>query len=135
MSTRPTTDRQRRIASLRLPLVSVGIGVAYLIAGLLGGEPGFGLFGLLLMTGLALVLWLGRHRSETVQGLMDRRDERINAIDLKATAFAGLAVIVAIIAAFIVEIARGQDGSQYAWLGAVGGVAYVLAVIVGRLRG
>jgi len=135
MPTRKSTDHQRHLASLSIPLLSVGIGIAYLIAGLLGGRPGFGVFGLLLMAGLALALWLVRRRSETVQGLMDRRDERINAIDLKATALAGLVVIVAVLAAFIVEIARGHDGMPYAWLGAVGGIAYLLAVIVQRLRG
>lgn len=135
MSTQQPTDRQRHRTSLKLPLVAVGIGIAYLIAGFLGDNFGFGVFGLLLMTGLAVVLWLVRNRSETVQGLMDRRDERINAIDLKSTAFAGSIVIVAVILAFIVEIARGHDGSQYAWLGAVGGIAYVLAIIFQRLRG
>ncbi|MGH3938803.1 MAG: hypothetical protein ACRDTG_09215 [Pseudonocardiaceae bacterium] len=87
------------------------------------------------MTGLAVVLWLVSHRSETVRGLMDRRDERINAIDLKSTAFAGSTVVAVIIIAFIVEITQGLDGAPYHWLGAVGGVAYVLAVIFQRLRG
>lgn len=44
-------------------------------------------------------------------------------------------MITAIIVAFIVELARGHDGSPYAWLGAVGGLAYLVAVIVLRLRG
>lgn len=135
MSTQQPTDRRRRWGSVKLPLVAVGIGIAYLVAGLVGNDPGFGIFGLLLMTGLAVVLWLVSHRSETVRGLMDRRDERINAIDLKSTAFAGSTVIAVIIIAFIVEIAQGRDGAPYYWLGAVGGVAYVLAVIVQRLRG
>lgn len=134
MSTQQSTDRQRRRASLKLPLLSVGMGIVYLIAGLLGDDLDFGIFGLVLMTALGAVLWFVRLRSETVQGLMDRRDERINAIDLKATAFAGTTVIVAIIVAFVVEVARGHDASQYAWLGAVGGVAYVLAIIFQRLR-
>lgn len=120
MSTRKTADRPSHLTNLTLPLVSIGFGIAYLIAGWLGDDLGFGIFGAILMTGLALVLWLLRYRSETVQGLMDRRDERINAIDLKATAFAGTAVFTAIIIAFVVEIARGNHGSQYAWLGAVG---------------
>lgn len=135
MSNRQTADRRRRLARLRLPLVSVGFGIVYLITGIVGDNPGFGVFGLLLMTGLGLVLWLMGYRSETVRGLLDRRDERINAIDLRATAFAGMTVILAVIAGFVVEIARGQDGSPYAGLGALGGLAYVLALIVLRLRG
>jgi hypothetical protein len=34
---------------------------------------------------------------------------------------------------FVVEIARGQDGSPYYQLGAVGGGAYVVALIALRL--
>ncbi|MGH3355863.1 MAG: hypothetical protein ACRDOJ_08185 [Nocardioidaceae bacterium] len=134
MPTTPKTDRTGRMAGLTTPLVSLGIGIAYLVAGWAGDDLRFGLFGLALMTALAVVLLLMRRRSETVKGLLDRRDERINNIDLKATAVAGVAVIVAVIAAFVVEIARGNDGSQYAWLGAVGGLAYVIAVVVQRLR-
>ena len=46
-------------------------------------------------------------------------------------AAAGLAVIVA----FLVEVARGHDGMQYAWLGAVAGLAYLTAIVVLRFRG
>ena len=38
----------------------------------------------------------------------------------------------AIIVAFIVEVARGQDGTPYSWLGAIGGLSYLIAL---RLRG
>lgn len=116
------------------PLVSVAIGIAYLIAGWAGGHLGFGVFGLALMCGLAVLLLGVRHRSETVQGLLDRRDERINSIDLMATAIAGLAVILAVIFAFVVEVARGRDGSPYSWLGAIGGASYLVALIVLRVR-
>jgi hypothetical protein len=39
-----------------------------------------------------------------------------------------------IIGAFVVELARGHDGSPYAWLGAVGGISYLVAIVVLRLR-
>jgi hypothetical protein len=46
------------------------------------------------MTALGLVFLLGG-RSETIRGLRgDGRDERFELIDLKATAFAGLAIII-----------------------------------------
>ena len=134
-ATGPTGAGASQLSGLTTPLVSVAIGIAYLLAGWAGGDLEFGLFGLALMTGLAVVLLLVRRRSETVKGLLDRRDERINTIDLRATAFAGVTVIVAVVIAFIVEIATGGDGSQYAWLGAIGGVAYIGAVIVQRIRG
>jgi hypothetical protein len=60
-------------------------------------------------------------RSETIRGLRgDERDERFRQIDVHATAIAGLAVITAIIVAFIVEVARGHSGSPYSWLGSPG---------------
>jgi len=73
-------------------------------------------------------------RSETIRGLRgDGRGERFRQIDIHATAIAGLAVITAIIIGF--ELARGHSGSPYSWLGAVGGLAYLVAVVVLRLRG
>ena len=65
----------------------------------------------------------------------DGRDERFRQIDIHATALAGLAVILAIIVAFIVELARGHSGAPYGWLGAIGGVTYIAAVIVFTIRG
>jgi len=65
----------------------------------------------------------------------DGRDERFRQIDVVATAIAGLVVITAIIVAFLVEVARGHDGSPYAWLGAIGGIAYLIAIAVLRFRG
>ena len=40
----------------------------------------------------------------------------------------------AIIGAWLVEVAQGQDGSPYTQLGAVGGLAYILAVAFLRWR-
>ena len=118
-----------------LPGFAVAIGIAYLTAGVVGDEVGFGLFGLALMVTIAIALLLVRRRSETVQGLLDRRDERIVQIDVKATAFAGSVVVAAVLIAFIVEIARGHDGSPYAALGAIGGAAYLASVVWHRIRG
>jgi hypothetical protein len=44
-------------------------------------------------------------------------------------------MISAIIVGFLVEVARGHSGSPYDWLGAIGGLAYLVAVIVLRIRG
>jgi hypothetical protein len=81
-------------------------------------------------------LILAGGRSETIRGLRgDGRDERFRQIDVAATAIAGLVVITAVIVGFLVEVARGHDGSPYAQLGALGGVAYLVAVAVLRVRG
>jgi hypothetical protein len=118
-----------------LPLFAVALGVVMFVAQWIGGDPGSGLGSLGIMAAFgALVLFGGR--SETIRGLRgDGRDERFRQIDIHATAIAGLAVISAIIIAFVVELARGHNGSPYAWLGAVGGVAYLVAIVVFRLRG
>jgi hypothetical protein len=105
------------------------------VAQWIGGDAGSGLGSLGIMTAFGAVVLFGG-RSETIRGLRgDGRDERFRQIDIHATAIAGLAVITAIIIAFVVELARGHNGSPYAWLGAVGGVAYLVAIVVFRLRG
>jgi len=118
-----------------LPLFAVALGVVMLVAQWIGGNPLSGLGSLAIMTAFgALVLFGGR--SETIRGLRgDGRDERFRQIDIHATAVAGLAVITAIIVAFVVELARGHSGSPYSWLGAIAGLAYLAAVAAFRLRG
>ena len=101
----------------------------------IGGDPGSGLVSLAIMAVFGALILLGG-RSETIRGLRgDGRDERFRQIDIYATALAGLAVIIAIIVAFVIELARGHSGSPYAWLGAIGGLAYLVAIVVFRIRG
>jgi hypothetical protein len=105
------------------PAVGVACGLIYLIAFSLGGHPGYGLIALggmvAFSTGIALV---GR-RSETVRGLLDHRDERLAGIDLRATAVTAVVMILAVLAGFVIEVARGHDGASFALIGAAGGVA------------
>jgi hypothetical protein len=118
-----------------LPAFAVALGVVMFVAQLVGGSLAGALWSFGVMTAFAAVVLLGG-RSETIRGLRgDGRDERFRQLDIHATALAGLAVIVAVIVAFLVEVARGHDGQPYAWLGAVGGLAYVAAVVMLRLRG
>ena len=118
-----------------LPLFSVALGFVMLAAMWIGGNPSTGLQSLAIMTAFgALILFGGR--SETVRGLRgDGRDERFRQIDVHATALAGIVVLTTIIAAFIVAVARGHDGTPYSWLGAIGGLSYLIAVVALRLRG
>ena len=118
-----------------MPAFCLGLGVVVLVASWLGGSLGAGVYGLVVLAvfGLALLLLTGR--SETLRGLTIGRDERFAQIDLRATALAGLVVITAVIVAWLVEIARGHSGNPYGWLGALGGVAYILAVAFFRWRG
>ncbi|HVV30270.1 MAG TPA: hypothetical protein VHC41_05270 [Mycobacteriales bacterium] len=116
------------------PVLSVLIGVVYLIAFWVGGNIAAGLagFAFMLVFSAALV-WAGR-RSETVRGLLDHRDERIAGIDLQATAVTAVVMIVAVLIAFVVEVARGHDGWPYAMIAAIGGVTYAVAVVYFRFR-
>ena len=118
-----------------VPLFSVALGIVLFVAQWIGGAPASGLESLAIMTAFGALLLFGG-RSETIRGLRgDGRDERFRMIDIHATALAGLAVILAIIVAFIVELAKGHTGNPYGWLGAIGGITYLVAIIVFRIRG
>ena len=117
------------------PLVALALGGVVFGAQAIGGHPGSGLvsLGIMAFTG-AIFLYGGR--SETIRGIRgDGRDERFQRIDMHATAFAGLVIIAAIIVAFIVELAHGRNGNPYSWLGALGGIAYLAALLFMRVRG
>src|SRR5262245_44723663 len=117
------------------PAVAVALGVLLFAAMWIGGDPRSAVFSFLVMLVFAAAILLGG-RSETIRGIRgDGRDERFRQIDVAATAIAGIVVITAIIGAFLIEVARGQDGSPYAQLGAIGGLAYLVAVVVLRVRG
>jgi hypothetical protein len=130
-------DRCQAIARSKwfLPLFSLGLGGVVLLASWLGGQLGAGVYGLVVLAVFGLVLLLLSGRSETIRGLTTGRDERFAMIDLRATAVAGLVLITAVIVAWLVEIARGHSGNPYGWLGALGGLAYILAVAFFRWRG
>src|SRR5262245_49873032 len=118
-----------------LPLFSLGLGIAFFAVQWIGGNPREGLVSLAIMAGFGLLILLAG-RSETVRGLRgDGRDERFRKIDVEATALAGNVVIGTIIVAFLVDVARGGDGLPYAWLGAIAGLAYLVAIVVLRIRG
>jgi hypothetical protein len=118
-----------------VPLFSVALGIVVFVAQSVGGDPGSGLVSLAILTGFGALILLGG-RSETIRGLRgDGRDERFRQIDIHATALAGLAVIIAVIIASLVELARGHGPGAYGWLAAIGGVTYMGAIIVFRIKG
>ncbi len=117
------------------PAYAVGLGLVVCGAEALGGHLVRGVESLAIMAVFGLLVLIGG-RSETVRGLRgDGRDERFAMIDLRATAIAGSALVVAVLVAWLVELARGRDGSPYTWLAGVGGAAYVAAVAFLRWRG
>ena len=130
-------DRCQTLARSKwfLPLFSLALGGVVLLASWLGGQLSAGVYGLVVLAVFGLVLLLLTGRSETIRGLTTGRDERFAQIDLRATAVAGLVLITTVIVAWLVEIARGHSGNPDGWLGAIGGLAYILAVAFFRWRG
>jgi len=129
-----TADKVSPVTRWAVPGVAAVGGAAYLVAGLMGGDVSFGVIGLVLMLGAGAVFLLAARWSETAAGLRDRTDERINQIDRSASLTAGMFVLVAVLVMFVVEIARGQDGSPYYQLGALGGVSYLVSLAWLRYR-
>ncbi len=118
-----------------LPLFSLGLGIVVFVVSWVGGQFGAGLGSLAVLATFGLLILLLTGRSETVRGLTVGRDERFVQIDQRATAVAGLVVIVTLIVAWLVATARGQNGHPYDWLLATSGLSYLLAVAFFRWRG
>ena len=129
-----TTDKVSLATRWAVPGVAALAGAAYLVAGFVGGDVSFGVVGLVLMLGAGGVFVLAARWSETVAGLRDRTDERINEIDRSASLTAGMAVLLAVLVMFVVEIAQGKDGSPYSQLAALGGLSYVASLTWLRYR-
>jgi hypothetical protein len=126
--------RTRRHPKWVLPAFCVALGLGCLAAFWAGGNRNQGLFSLAVLAGLGLAFALGG-RSETIRGLRgDGRDEYWESLDLTATALAGLVLIGAVIAMCFWEWGHGRDGSPYSQLAAITGVAYIVILVVLRLR-
>ncbi len=124
-------DRTNRWA---MPAIAVLVGGIGLAAAAIGSEPLLGLGFLAIMCIYAAVLAFGR-RSQTVRTLAGTPDdERLDQLDARAQLFSGHVVLLAVLAAFVVEIARGQDGSPYHQLAFAGGLSYVAALLWLRSR-
>ena len=117
-----------------LPAFSALLGLCCLVAFWIGDNPRQGVESMLILFGFGAIFLVGG-RSETIRGLRgDGRDEYWRTLDLTATALCGIVLISAVIVMCFWEWAHGRDGSPYSQLGAIAGVAYVLALIGLRLR-
>ena len=130
----PTTPNYMR-SRYFMPLFTLFLGALVFTAFAIGGDLTNGLFAIPLFVGIAAVFFFAR-RNETIQGLGGPgRDERWAMIDLTATAATGAVLIAVVIGCWLVEIAKGHDGSPYGQLGAIAGLAYILTVAILRKRG
>jgi drug/metabolite transporter (DMT)-like permease len=119
-----------------MPAFALLLGAVFMAAQWIGGHPAAGAVSFGIMAALAALLVVLEGRSGAI-AIMRRpaRDERARNIDLAATAFAGIGLITVILVAVMVQFARGEDPSPDAQLGAVGGVAYLVALIGMQRRG
>ena len=118
-----------------LPAVSLVLGAIMLAAFAIGGDAAGGLQAFGVMALVAALFAFGASRSETLGGLGGPgRDERWAMIDLRASALAGFVLITVVIGMCLWEWAHGRSGEPYTQLGAVTGVAYLVALIALRLR-
>ena len=104
-------------------LFSLALGAVMWTASWIGGHPMLGLAMFGIMAAFGAVFVVGRHT-----------DERWRSIDLRATAFMGIVLGLAVIVAFLWAIAHGRDGQPYAPLGAIAGISYLIAIIYLRWR-
>jgi hypothetical protein len=118
-----------------VPGFSVALGFVYLAVLWANDDPRGGLVSLGIMVAFAAALVAFSGRSGVAEVMRSpRADERSAMLDLHATALAGLVVITVIIVAVFYELATGGDPSPYAQLGALGGVAYLVALFVLQRR-
>ena len=118
-----------------VPAFAVGLGLVYLAVQWANDDPGGGLVSLAIMVAFAVALVAFSGRSGVAEVMRNpRADERSAMLDLRATAFAGFVIITAVIVAVFYELATGGDPSPYAQLGALAGVAYLVALFVLQRR-
>ena len=137
MSTNNPDDAMNRLCRTRsfMPAFCALLAALMFTAFAIGGDPASGAYSAAVLLFVGAVFYFGARRSETLAGLGDPgRDERWERIDVHTTALTGLVLILVIIGAWPIEIAQGKDGSPYAAIGFVGGLAYVLAVAILRWR-
>jgi peptidoglycan/LPS O-acetylase OafA/YrhL len=117
------------------PAVCGVLGAIVFAAVAIGGDLGKAAAAFGVMAAVGLVFLIGAPRSETIAGLGGPgRDERWAALDLRASAVSGFAVMLVIIGTWLYELAQGHDGNPYGQLAAVGGISYLVAVLVLRAR-
>jgi hypothetical protein len=117
------------------PLSAILLGAVLLAVLSIGGHPQEGTLAFAILVVFAIFLLAG-DRSDTVRALRgDGRDERFELIQLKAATLAARIVLLAVVVLYLVEVARGNSGSPYDWLSALGGATFLASVLWQRSRG
>ena len=119
-----------------VPLIGIASGLLLFAASAIGGQAllGLGMLGIMVIYSVAVVGLSGR--SETAGILAGRpADERLASFNIVATAVAGTVAVAVAIAGFLLSIARGESGMDYAVVAAAAGIAYLAAIGWLRWRG
>jgi hypothetical protein len=117
-----------------LPVWSAGLGVAMLIAAALGGDA---LGGLIIAASFFVVAGglVIAERSESLRGVGGPAgDERFARIEVGSMATAGRAMGLAVIVAWIIALANGDEGASFTWVLGIGAIAYVISLAWRRAR-
>lgn len=111
------------------------LGAAVTLATWAGGEPYLALMlgGFYVLCCAVAYLW-SRGSGDVAAIIRLSGDERQRQIDMRATAFAGMAALLFCLGGAIVDLARGGSGNPWALICAVGGLSYVVALAVLRRR-
>lgn len=134
MPTRTNSELKWYLRPWVTPSLCLALGVLGGAAQWLGGNRGDALISFGLMAVIAAVFALGG-RNETIRMLRgDGRDERWALIDVRATAFAGMAIIVILMAAALWEMAHGRTPEPFAPVLCAGAISYAAALVWLRRR-
>ena len=110
------------------PSLCLALGALVGTAQWLGGNRRDGLMGFGVMAVIGAVFALGG-RNETIRMLRgDGRDERWALIDVRATAFAGMVIIVILMGASFWEMAHGRTPEPFAPVLCIGVIGYAAAL-------
>jgi hypothetical protein len=109
------TDPMNRLYRTRwfMPAFSLFLAAAIFVAYWIGDEPGTGAGGAAILVAMGALIYFGGRRSETISGLGGPgRDQRWERIDVHATALTGIVLIIAIIASWLVEVAKATTAAH-----------------------
>lgn len=131
-----TTPRRRARRRLLAPLITTAAGGAMTAAAAAGGGSAAftGTLAGLTLAFSAAFWWAGGRGGDLGALIGSRPDERQRALDLRATAIAGLAVAAFCLGAAVVSLVHGGTGNPWAAMDAIFGITYAIGLVVLRRR-
>lgn len=127
---------EMRVARWLVPAVGLALGLLTAAATLgRDASPVQALIAFAVVAGYSLALLALRSRSDVASVLSGLpRDERWEAINLRALGLAAQVIAVVLLAAYLVASFAGGDPTPYAWTGVVFALAYLGGIAWYRVR-